>query len=101
LLKNNSRDEKEVDSIGAILYDNNPNPFTDDTEIKMRLAESVRQAILIVYNMQGNQLKSLQVSGRGETAVKVSGNELSAGMYLYTLIVDGKALATKRMILTK
>jgi len=38
---------------------------------------------------------------RGESSQWISGSELSAGMYLYALIVDGKEVDTKRMILTK
>ena len=34
----------------AILFQNNPNPFSRDTEIKMSLPETTRQANIIVYN---------------------------------------------------
>jgi hypothetical protein len=83
------------------LFQNNPNPFTLDTEIKMTLPESTLNAKVIVYNMEGKQLKDLLVRERGNTSVKISGSELSEGMYLYALIVDGKVVDTKRMILTK
>jgi trimeric autotransporter adhesin len=83
------------------LFQNNPNPFTRDTEITMTLPESALNAKVIVYNMEGKQLKDLLVRERGNTSVKISGSELSEGMYLYALIVDGKVVDTKRMILTK
>jgi trimeric autotransporter adhesin len=85
----------------TLLYQNNPNPFSSDTEIKMSLPESTTNARVIVYNMEGRQLKELIVKGRGETSVKVSASEFQAGMYLYALLVDGKVVDTKRMILTK
>jgi len=84
----------------AVLFQNNPNPFTADSEIQMTLSENVRDAYIIVYNLEGKQLKNIRVNGRGNTMIKVSGNELTPGMYLYTLIADGKAVDTKRMILT-
>jgi len=31
----------------------------------------------------------------------ISGSELNAGMYFYSLIADGKEVDTKKMILTK
>ncbi len=86
---------------GVALYQNTPNPFSVDTEIKMELPETTRQASVIVYNLEGKELKQIVVSERGNAAVKISANDLSAGMYLYTLIVDGKIVDTKRLILTR
>lgn len=87
-------------STEAILFQNNPNPFSRDTEIKVSLPDETGQATLIVYTLEGKQLKVIQIRERGEVGVKITANELSAGMYLYTLIVDNKVMDTKRMILT-
>jgi len=100
LLKNDSSTE-DTNSQGVILYDNVPNPFSTDTEIKMRLPEKTQQATVIIFNLEGKQLKSFTVTNRGETSVRVSSDDLGAGMYLYTLIADGKFVDTKRMILAK
>jgi hypothetical protein len=89
------------EKIESVLYQNNPNPFSTDTEIKMEVSESAGSAVLMVYNLEGRQLKDVRVQGRGKTSVKIGGSELNAGMYLYALIVDGKVVDTKRMILTK
>ena len=51
--------------------------------------------------MNGNQLKHYPLSSRGNNTLIIKGSELSAGMYLYALITDGKVIDTKRMILTK
>lgn len=88
-------------NVKVVLFQNNPNPFSQDTEIKMALPETTRQATLIIYNMEGKQLKNFQVNDRGNASVKISGNDFSAGIYLYALIVDGKVVDTKRLILTK
>ncbi len=88
-------------NLKVALFQNNPNPFSQDTEIKMALPETTRQASLILYNMEGKQLRNIQVNERGNTAVKISGNDFSAGIYLYALIVDGKVVDTKRLILTQ
>jgi trimeric autotransporter adhesin len=92
---------KGLSETETLLYQNNPNPFSSDTEIKMSLPESTVNATVIVYNMEGRQLKELSVKGRGEASVKIAASDLHAGMYLYALIVDGKVVDTKRMILTK
>ena len=85
----------------ASLFQNNPNPFSSETEIKMALPETTRQANLIIYNMEGKELKSIQVNERGNTGIKISRNDFGAGIYLYALIADGKVVDTKRLILTK
>ena len=58
-------------------------------------------ATVMIYNLEGKQMKNIQVHDRGKVSVKISGSELSAGMYLYALIADGKVVDTKRMILTQ
>jgi hypothetical protein len=47
------------------------------------------------------QLQQYNVNGKGKQTITISGNSLEPGMYLYALVVDGKEVDTKRMILTK
>lgn len=82
------------------LYQNVPNPFTSNTEIRYTLSEDVVNANLYIYNMQGTQIKNISGLSRGTGVVTINGRELKAGMYIYTLIADGKEVDTKRMILT-
>lgn len=97
--------EKEIDGLKSktelMLFQNNPNPFSMDTEIKMTLPETTASARVIIYNLEGKQLKEINVKERGSASVKITANELNAGMYIYALIADGKVVATKRMILTQ
>jgi hypothetical protein len=86
---------------GAQLFQNTPNPFTQNTTINMLIPDEVAKATLYVYDMQGTQKKSITINERGNTSVTISGGEFEAGMYMYTLIADGKAIDTKQMILTK
>jgi hypothetical protein len=97
--------EKEIDGSKSktelMLFQNNPNPFSVDTEIKMTLSETTASARVIIYNLEGKELKDISVMERGSASVKILANELNAGMYIYALIADGKVVDTKRMILTK
>jgi len=86
---------------GAILYQNIPNPFSVNTTINCFIPESVANAKLMVFDLQGNFKISFDLSGRNNTSVKIMGSELKAGMYIYSLIIDGKENDTKRMILTE
>lgn len=84
----------------STLYQNNPNPFNEDTEIRFEISEDVITSTLIVYDMQGTQIRSYNIPERGKSSVTIYGYDLDPGMYMYTLIADGKEVGTKRMILT-
>jgi len=55
----------------------------------------------IRFSLQGKQLKQILLNGRGAGSETLHAHELHAGMYLYSLIVNGNVADTKRMTLTK
>ena len=83
------------------LYQNNPNPFKESTEIRFFLPETVQEATLFVYDMQGQPALEIAITERGNTSQRIDGGMLNQGMYLYALIADGREVDVKRMILTK
>ena len=83
------------------LEQNVPNPFTDKTAIAVNVPKSVRSAALFIYDMSGKQVDKIQITDRGKSSISVSGTNLQDGMYLYSLITDGKVIDTRKMILTK
>lgn len=83
-----------------VLYQNTPNPFKEQTTIRFSLADDAQSASICIFDMTGKMLKTLPVSP-GESSVSLNGWELGEGMFLYTLIVNGKEIDTKRMIITK
>jgi len=85
----------------AELYQNNPNPFNNETIIKAYLPNTVKNAQLIIFDMQGVQIKKTGITRTGYVDIVLNGNEMYAGMYMYALIADGKEIDTKRMIITK
>jgi len=91
--------DAEALSDSPVLYQNNPNPFSENTIIKYNLPEAIEKASIIVYDMNGKQIKSLTLSTRGESHVSIAAGEFDAGMYLYSLLADGQLIATKQMIL--
>ena len=84
----------------CILYQNTPNPFNQETKICCYISSDYTDAALYIYDMQGTQIKSYNIQERGNGSIIIYGSELNPGMYLYTLIVDGDEVDTKRMILT-
>ena len=103
-------DDKEMESkaevesnalTNAFLYQNVPNPFSTNTEIKYFIPEGVKDAKLFIFSIQGNLLKTEKISTRGQGSIVINGTALTAGIYLYSLVLEGKEVDTKRMILTE
>ena len=94
---NSLLDEK----LKAKLYSNIPNPFKEQTTISFFISETSSRASIHIYNLQGKQIKQLNIESRGNDSVTINGYELTPGMYMYSLIVDGQEVDTKKMILTE
>ena len=82
------------------LYQNTPNPFKEQTIIRFKLANDVQNAAICIFDMTGKTLKKIPISS-GMESVSVGGYELGEGMFLYSLVVNGQEIDTKRMIITK
>ncbi len=83
------------------LSQNKPNPFCERTSIDVNIPETISSAAIFIYDMSGKQIDKITVSDRGASSISVSSTGLGEGMYLYSLIADGKVIATKKMILTR
>jgi len=84
----------------AMLGKNRPNPFSENTTIEYFLPSTVQKAAIYIYDLQGKQIKSMNVTEREQGLITIPGNELQPGMYYYTLIADGTVIGTEKMILT-
>ena len=83
-----------------VCIQNIPNPFEQSTEIRYEVPQTAKQISLYIYDLKGNELLQFNNLKAGMGAVLIEAHQLKAGMYLYSLIVDGQVQATKRMILT-
>jgi hypothetical protein len=97
----NSIKPNETQYDNAVLFQNDPNPFDQITVINYYLPITIQNASIIIYNMQGVQLKIFDHIQKGKSFISIKSEELKPGMYIYTLIADGKEIDTKRMILLK
>lgn len=88
-------------SNSSALFQNQPNPFNASTEIKFALAPSVKKATIIIRNISGElvkQIDNVQAQGNNLT---IRANEMAAGTYTYSLIINGNVVDTKLMVLTR
>ena len=94
--------EKSVADVDMVRMDQNkPNPFSESTVITLNIPRNAQAASIFIYDMSGKQVQSLPVIERGETNITVYASDLTAGMYIYTLVVDGKVSVTRRMIVSE
>lgn len=88
-------------SAEAQLFQNEPNPFGESTRIRCLLPEGTTGAHIVLYSIAGVKLKEIPLAGTGEQVVSVRAEELSADIYVYSLIVNGKLADTKKMIVSR
>ena len=95
-------DLKDATSIPAMatLAQNTPNPFSERTTIRFTLPENAQNAFIYIFDMSGKMQKQIPVDSSMESVI-IEGYELRAGMYIYSLVIGGKEIDTKRMILSK
>lgn len=82
------------------LYQNTPNPSSTQTVIRYKLPSTVTDAHIYILNLQGTLLRQVPITpSLGSVTVPLSG--LEPGIYLYSLIVAGHEIDTKRMIVAE
>lgn len=86
--------------IVATLAQNTPNPFSERTTIRFTLPENAKNAYIYIFDMSGKMYKQIPVDSSMQSVI-IEGYELSAGMYIYSLVIGGKEIQTRRMILSK
>jgi hypothetical protein len=84
----------------ALLGQNLPNPFENSTIIPFRIPKECHNATIIIAESTGKILRAIPVSCK-ETQLSLEAGTLAAGGYSYSLIVDGRTVETKQMVLTK
>ncbi len=92
---------KSMGSATLELFQNTPNPFDQSTTIRYSLPEGTQKAELFVYDINGQQVRSMEITETGEGAMTLTAGELGAGIYFYTLYADGEVSQTRKMILTE
>lgn len=84
------------------LFQNYPNPFNAVASIKYQVSR-ISIVKLVVYDILGKDVETLvnQYQRTGTYKVSINGNNLSSGIYFYSLFVDGNRVDTKKMLLIK
>lgn len=74
-----------------------PNPGSSQVTLNFRLPAKSQQADIRIYTLQGQLKRRIEVSGNESGSVQFNCQGLASGVYLYSLVVDGQAVATNRL----
>lgn len=85
----------------AVLHQNKPNPFKEQTTINFEIINTYQTASLMIFDMKGTLLKTFPITDKNVKQIIIGGKQFKAGMYMYSLIVDDRIIDTKKMILQK
>ncbi|HQV51581.1 MAG: T9SS type A sorting domain-containing protein [Flavobacteriales bacterium] len=76
-----------------------PNPTTENTTITYDFPASMKEGWIVLYTMQGAEIKRFSVRGSGSKVITTV--DLPAATYLYQLQTNQGVLGTKRLIVVK
>lgn len=86
------------ESRAARLDQNTPNGFANQTTIRYAVPLSAKTAVIDIYTIEGIKVKSFPISERGEGELVISALEYKSGLHVYDLVVDGKSMGAKKML---
>lgn len=89
----------ETDKIGGSLSNAFPNPTNEVVSMKYELKEYSQKGSVVIYDMLGKVQKEMILNDKKGTA-KIDVSELNPGIYFYSFLVDGKAISTKKLVVS-
>lgn len=83
---------------GFSMDQNIPNPFSNETLVNYTLPQNTGKAYMAVYDLSGKQIRTFPLNQKGTSSLTISSEKLAAGIYIYSIIADGKVMDSKRMV---
>jgi endosialidase-like protein/trimeric autotransporter adhesin len=99
LLSNQSSVNIQIST--ASLQQNIPNPYNQSTTIGYTLPKTFSSAQIIITDNSGKAIKQIPLSNAQQGSINIKAGILALGSYNYSLIVDGKLIDTKKMVIAK
>lgn len=87
-----------MDVNAAVLGQNTPNPFSEQTVICYSIPSTANSSQLLFYDASGKLIKKIDIKITGRGQLNVFANDLSTGIYSYTLVIDEKVVGSKKMM---
>lgn len=88
-------------TLTPILQQNSPNPFRRETNIEYFVPPGYQTASIHISTVEGKVVRQIALSQSGRSTLHLKTGTFPAGTYQYSLIIDGKLIDTKRMVISK
>jgi hypothetical protein len=83
------------------LHQSTPNPANKSATIHYELSSAADQGSIYIFDLNGNEVKAFHKLPQGQGEVTIASTQLPAGLYYYSLVVNGSIVETKNMIIKK
>ncbi len=91
--------EQPISLSTASLDQNIPNPPVNHaTKIGYNIPKGARKSEIVITDNYGKKLKAISLNVTGKGSMNIDTRGLTPGTYSYTLLVDGKMIDTKQMV---
>jgi hypothetical protein len=77
-----------------------PNPASDRVNIDYDLPAGIERAQISIFNLIGQKMKTVDLQGIAGTA-NIETSQLRSGIYFMYLMVDGKDITSRKLVITK
>ena len=81
------------------LGQNVPNPVSGMTTISYHLSEGIGFAEIMISDAMGRKVRNISINQGNRGVVELNTADFPAGVYNYSLMVDGRIAETKRMVI--
>lgn len=89
----------ELSKEAGVIGNAYPNPANSLVSINYNVNEFSEKGKLVFYDMLGKSVKEITLNDKQGVA-KINIADLNAGIYFYTLIVNDKAISTKKLVIS-
>ncbi|MES2656032.1 MAG: tail fiber domain-containing protein [Bacteroidota bacterium] len=86
------------DKNAIVLNQNVPNPFAESTVITYNVPNTFQKAQIVFTTAEGKVIRTHDITEKGKGQLNIFADDLTSGIYVYTLVVDGKSVETKKMV---
>ena len=74
-----------------------PNPANDFTNIDITVNSNFNTASITFFNLLGKQVSDIEINKYSDK-IRINTSNWESGIYSYQLVVDGKKIATKKLL---
>ncbi len=104
LLLNSKTDRKSNETVylsSARLEQNTPNPSRTSTIIRYFLPNEISGASVVISDMKGKIIKTISLNTKGSGQININTALLTSGTYSYSLVIEGKKIDSRLMIVAR